>query len=99
MSAYRVWEIVCDFRSAAGRECRAVAAGATSSLRETRQAAAEHGWVRGPHDSDYCPRHAAGAVTMRTRGAGQSGAAHTFPGIGYSRGTLPRHDPIPGSRG
>lgn len=91
MSADRFWEITCDFRDAAGRECHAAAPGATGSLRETRKMAASHGWVRGPHDSDYCPRHAAGAVMTRTHDAA-SQATRALPGIGYSPDILPQRD-------
>lgn len=65
MSAYRFWEIVCDFRDSLGRECDATAEGPNSHLDAARAYAAEHGWVRGQGDSDYCPRHAKAA------GAGQ----------------------------
>lgn len=100
MSAYRFWEVVCDFRDSLGRECGTAAEGPNSHLRAAREYAAAHGWVRGPNDSDYCPRHAkhgaAGVVTTRTRDAGSSRATRMFPGVGDSPGTLPQGDPIGG---
>jgi hypothetical protein len=58
MSAGRFWEITCDFRDSLGRECHAIADGASIYLRDARKEAAAQGWVRGPHDADFCPTHA-----------------------------------------
>jgi len=58
MSAYRFWEIGCDFRDLLGHECQEVADGAGTYLREARSEAAAQGWARGPNEADYCPKHA-----------------------------------------